>query len=115
GGKDIVFLLDPKLSARALAEFRKRDVWAAPLDAFQVESVRFGYAKNPFVLTKTETGEWRGGEPGGRPRSAGRGGPLGARARRAAGGRRRWAAARGGARSWTRGRTSSCSDWPRRS
>jgi hypothetical protein len=59
GGKDIVFLLDPKLSTRALAEFRKRDVWAAPPDASQVESVRFGYAKNPFVLTKTETGEWQ--------------------------------------------------------
>jgi hypothetical protein len=52
GGKDIVFLLDPKLSMRALAEFRKRDVWPAPLDAFQVESVHFGYAKNPFTLRK---------------------------------------------------------------
>jgi len=57
-GKDIVFLLDPKLSARALAEFRARTVWPMPLDAFQVDSVHYGYAKNPFVLRKTETGAW---------------------------------------------------------
>jgi hypothetical protein len=71
GGKDVVFLLDAKLSARALAEFRKRDVWGAPLDASQVESVRFGYAKNPFVLAKTETGEWQvEGKPDVRPNRA---------------------------------------------
>src|SRR5205823_3158378 len=58
GGKDIVFLLDPKLSVRSLAEFRTRTVWAPPLDAAQIESVRFEYAKNPFVLEKTEAG-WR--------------------------------------------------------
>jgi hypothetical protein len=70
GGKDIVFLLDPKLSVRALAEFRKRDVWASAPDAFQVEAVRFGYAKNPFVLTKTETGEWQADKPDVRPNKA---------------------------------------------
>jgi hypothetical protein len=81
GGKDIVFLLDPKLSVRALAEFRKRDVWAAPLDAFQVEAVRFGYAKNPFVLTKTETGEWQADKPDVRPNKAAVGETLDALAR----------------------------------
>jgi hypothetical protein len=69
-GKDIVFLLDPKLSMRCLAEFRTRTVWPMPLDAFQIESVRYGYAKNPFVLEKTQTGWQVEGKPEVKPNTA---------------------------------------------
>jgi hypothetical protein len=55
-GKDIVFLLDLKLTSRALGEYRTRAVWTPPVDAFQVESVRYGYARNPFTLQKTDAG-----------------------------------------------------------
>ena len=58
-GSDIVFLLSLDLSKRSLAEYRTRAVWPAPLDPTQVTSIRYGYAKDPFVLKKTETGEWQ--------------------------------------------------------
>src|SRR5205823_13823745 len=61
--KDVVFLLGPKLSARALAEFRTRAVWTPPLDVSQVESIHFGHAKNPFTLERTETGWQVAGKP----------------------------------------------------
>ena len=48
---DTVFLLDPKLTTRALGEYRTRKLWD-PLDAFQVERVEFGGEK-PFALDKT--------------------------------------------------------------
>ncbi len=48
---DLVFLLDPKLSQQATGEYRSRSVWG-PLDAVQVDTVRYGYAKNPFTLEK---------------------------------------------------------------
>jgi hypothetical protein len=52
---DLVFLLDPKLSAKVLAEYRSRSIWPTSLDAAQVETVRFGYASNPFTLEKRDT------------------------------------------------------------
>jgi hypothetical protein len=58
-GRDLVFLLDPKLSARALGEFRPRAVWPVPLDAVQIQSLRYEYAKNPFTLEKSELGAWQ--------------------------------------------------------
>lgn len=48
---DLVFLLDPKLSEQALGEYRSRTVWG-PLDAAQVDVIRYGYAKDPFTLEK---------------------------------------------------------------
>jgi hypothetical protein len=51
---DVVFLLDGPTTNRVLAEYRTRTVWPTPLDAAQVESVRFGYARNPFILTKVD-------------------------------------------------------------
>jgi hypothetical protein len=48
---DLVFLLDPKLSEQVVGEYRSRSVWG-PLDAVQVDTVRYGYAKNPFTLEK---------------------------------------------------------------
>ena len=49
---DMVFLLDPNLSARVLQEYRSRNVWPTPPDAAQIESLTYGYADNPFALTK---------------------------------------------------------------
>ncbi len=64
GGGDVVFLLDAPTTARVLAEYRSRAVWAAPLDAAQVEGVRFGYERNPFSLDKVD-GLWEvAGKPG---------------------------------------------------
>lgn len=57
-GKDLVVLLDPRLSARALGEFRPRAVWGAPLDAAQIDAVRFGYQKDPFTLERSG-GVWQ--------------------------------------------------------
>jgi hypothetical protein len=51
---DVVFLLDAPTTNRVLAEYRTRTVWPGPLDAAQVESVRFGSAKNPFTLEKID-------------------------------------------------------------
>jgi hypothetical protein len=57
--RDVVFLLDSKLSDKALGEFRTRTVWTPPLDAAQVESLRYGYKNAPFVLEKSEAGAWQ--------------------------------------------------------
>jgi len=52
---DVVFLLDAATTNRVLAEYRTRSVWSTPLDAAQVEGVRFGYAQNPFALQRSDT------------------------------------------------------------
>jgi hypothetical protein len=57
--KDLVFLLDPKLSAKALGEFRTRSVWEQPLDASQVEALHYAWARNPFTLEKANGGDWQ--------------------------------------------------------
>jgi hypothetical protein len=63
-GRDLVFLLDPGLSGRVLAEYRTRAVWSPAVDASQVESLRYGYARNPFTLEKAD-GTWQAaGKPG---------------------------------------------------
>jgi hypothetical protein len=56
-GNDLVFLLKPALTTRALAEYRTRSVWSVPPDAAMVDQVRFQYAANPFVLEMTD-GSW---------------------------------------------------------
>jgi hypothetical protein len=48
---DLVFLLDPSLTTKVLAEYRNRTPWS-PVDAAQVERLSYGYARNPFVLEK---------------------------------------------------------------
>ncbi|HZT81502.1 MAG TPA: DUF4340 domain-containing protein, partial [Gemmataceae bacterium] len=60
----LVFLLDPSLTGRALAEYRSRKVWDSPPDAAQVETVRYGYASKPFVLEKGDAGWQVRGKPG---------------------------------------------------
>ncbi|MGH9677062.1 MAG: DUF4340 domain-containing protein, partial [Candidatus Acidiferrum sp.] len=50
--RDLLFLLDAKLSAKVLAEFRTRSIWNPAPDASQVVSLRFGFARNPFALEK---------------------------------------------------------------
>jgi hypothetical protein len=51
-GKDLVFLLDEKLSASTLTEYRPRAIWKEPLDVSQVESIRYGYPGKAFELKK---------------------------------------------------------------
>jgi hypothetical protein len=55
-GNDMVFRLDPGLSAKATGEYRSRSLWL-PLDSAQVESIRFGYLDHPFSLRKVD-GKW---------------------------------------------------------
>ncbi len=56
---DIVFLLDPRLSQKALDEYRPRAVWTPALDAVQIESLNYRYARNPFLLEKVESNNWQ--------------------------------------------------------
>ncbi len=60
---DLVFLLDARLSQKVLDEYRPRTVWTPSLDAVQIESLRYGYAKNPFVLEKVESNWQAAGKP----------------------------------------------------
>ncbi len=53
---DLVFLLDRGLSQKVLDEYRPRTVWTPPVDAVQVESLNYRYARNPFLLEKIESG-----------------------------------------------------------
>lgn len=61
-GSDLVVLLDEKLSSQVLGEYRSRTVWPA-LDAFQVEKLAYGYAKDPFVLHKVGSDWHVSGKP----------------------------------------------------
>jgi hypothetical protein len=51
---NLVFLVDPKLTARVLGEYRSRSIWSLAPDASQVDFVRFGYVQNPFTLEKID-------------------------------------------------------------
>jgi len=55
---DLVFLLSPESTSKALGEYRKRTVWA-PLDAAQVDSLGYGYLEHPFVLEKKGEANWQ--------------------------------------------------------
>jgi hypothetical protein len=55
-GGNMVFLLDPGLSARVVGEFRPRTVWTLPLDAAQVVALRYRSGKNSFELEKGDNG-----------------------------------------------------------
>lgn len=50
---DLVFLLDPRLTTRALAEYRNRSLWPS-LDAAQVDHIDYKYLRNPFTLEKVD-------------------------------------------------------------
>jgi hypothetical protein len=56
-GSDVVFLLSPKMTGQALKEYRSRSAWTS-LDAAQVETVRYDYRRNPFVLEKSGA-DWK--------------------------------------------------------
>jgi hypothetical protein len=45
--------MSPKLSSKALSEFRSRKVWKGP-DAAQVEKIIFGQTGNAFTLQKVD-------------------------------------------------------------
>jgi hypothetical protein len=51
-GKDLVFLLDVKQTNWLQGEFRTRTVWATPLDAVQIDSIKVTSANNNFELAK---------------------------------------------------------------
>jgi hypothetical protein len=55
--RDLVFLLDPRLSGKVLGEYRPRAVWTPTVDALQVESLRYHWAHNPFELEKSAAGD----------------------------------------------------------
>src|SRR5262249_5096685 len=59
---DLVFLLNPDLTKKALAEYRNRNVFSA-LDSAQAERISFEYAQNPFVLEKTDNTWHVSGKP----------------------------------------------------
>jgi hypothetical protein len=59
---DLVFLLNPDLTKKALAEYRNRNVFSS-LDSAQVERISFEYAQNPFVLEKTDNTWHVSGKP----------------------------------------------------
>lgn len=51
-GKDLVFLLDVKQTNWLQGEFRTRTVWATPLDAVQIDSIKVTSLNNNFELAK---------------------------------------------------------------
>lgn len=51
-GKDLVFLLDVKQTNWLQGEFRSRTVWATPLDAVQIDSIKVTSLNNNFELAK---------------------------------------------------------------
>jgi hypothetical protein len=59
GGKSLVVLLDARVSAGAVAEYRPHGLWKEPIDPAQIEAVRFGYRSDPFELRKGEDGNWQ--------------------------------------------------------
>ena len=61
--RDLVFLLDPGLTAKALGEYRTRTVWVEPLDAVQVVGLKYKRSGGSFELAKGDDG-WKGvGKP----------------------------------------------------
>jgi hypothetical protein len=59
---DLVFLLSPQLSARALAEYRSRTLWP-PLDAVQIERLTYTQDGKSFVLEKKDNAWHAAGSP----------------------------------------------------
>ena len=62
-GRDMVFLLDPTLTAKALGEFRTRTVWTTPLDAVQIVGLEYKRAGGGFELAKGDDGWKAVGKP----------------------------------------------------
>jgi hypothetical protein len=62
--RDMVFLLDPRLTTKALGEFRQRTVWTQPLDAVQAVGLTYKRPDGAFTLAKGDDG-WKAlGKPG---------------------------------------------------
>lgn len=62
-GKELVFLMDPKVSSLLLGEFRPRQVWNPPLDAVQVERFRLTAGGSSFEFLKKDTAWQLAGKP----------------------------------------------------
>jgi hypothetical protein len=56
--KDVVFLLDERVSSLVTTEYRPRALWKENVDPAQLEVVKFGYKTDPFELKKLD-GEWK--------------------------------------------------------
>jgi hypothetical protein len=59
---DVVFLLSPRLTGQAEAEYRKRAFWSS-LDAAQIDKLNYGYADRPFTLEKVDNDWHQAREP----------------------------------------------------
>lgn len=57
-GKEMVFLLDPKLTSSLEGEFRNRTVWNPGLDAVQVESIKYSSESSSFEMVKKDN-QWQ--------------------------------------------------------
>jgi hypothetical protein len=53
---DLIFLLDASLTRQALAEYRSRTLWTAPLDAAQADLLSYKHGDKSFVLEKGTVG-----------------------------------------------------------
>jgi uncharacterized protein DUF4340 len=60
---DLVVLLDAGLTAKVLGEYRSRAVWTSPPDAAQVDAIRYGYARDSFVMEKMDNSWQVAGKP----------------------------------------------------
>lgn len=54
-----VFLLDPKLSSRLLAEYRARSAWPTPLDAVQIDRLTYRNAQGGGFTLEKQDNLWR--------------------------------------------------------
>lgn len=61
--RDMVFLLDPRLTAKVLGEFRLRTVWTQPLDAVQIVGLTYKRTDGAFTLAKGDDGWKAVGKP----------------------------------------------------
>jgi len=58
GNGDLVFLLSPTQTSRALAEYRSRNLWP-PLDPNHIEKLEFKYPKTSFTLELIDGKTWQ--------------------------------------------------------
>jgi hypothetical protein len=62
-GSDLVFLMTPEFTTKALAEYRNRTIWPA-LDAVGIDRLSYRSTEHPFVLAKPENDWVVEGKPG---------------------------------------------------
>jgi hypothetical protein len=55
---DLVFVLDPAVTGKLFAEYRKRDAWKPSLDSAQADRLTYTHGGSSFTLEKAD-GAWR--------------------------------------------------------